>query len=223
MRLKRDFIHDLAEVLTGLDGEPFALVRFADGERAILEGKEVGSADGWSVPPIESKFTRDIWRSLTYSDENYFIGISCVCCDSDSHSWYNNNIATPVERLTFSNLFVNGNFEFFSAYVEENNLIKECAIVGSAPGCDYAVPENAVNNDWNIDGLIGELRKETRPILVAAGPASCNIIYRFWSETQRITPIVDIGSALDLFLHGRLTRGYHGKNSPNRKKICRWK
>ena len=104
---------------------------------------------------------------------------------------------------------------------------QRCAIVGSASMCQYDIPRNLVNHPESleiIDRVVEQLCKETKTILVAAGPASNIIIHLYWTrcpvEKRRV--ICDIGSALDPWLHGRLTRGYHDPKHPNRKKVCVW-
>lgn len=218
-----NFTHDFAADLAALDfnsPDPWALVRFADGERAILEGRDIPTADGWKVPPVDSEFTRGLWESLHFRDEGYHVGISCVCCDPQSAEWYRARVGVPESRCTYSNLFANGNAEV--AYQRLLDTAQSHMAVLIFPNCD------CVGNMPRIDDMLSQLKhldlRKRECFFVAAGPASNIIIHRYWRDTppEKRRTIVDIGSALDPLLHNKITRGYHHPDHPNRQKVCVW-
>ena len=212
------------QLLEALDGPAFAFSRYCDGEFAILTGSPVRTADKWVVPELDSKFTNDLHASLAYGDGDYHIGISPPCCLPDEHRRYLNAVQVPHNRLTFANIFVDANHNHVVNWVKGHGTLDKCAIVASSDRGTYVIPANAVNTEWDIDQLINKLLLETRPILVAAGPAAGIIIHKYWEaqEPSKRVVILDIGSAFDVWLHGRPTRGYHMGDSPNRKKVCSW-
>lgn len=230
------FSHDFADDLEQLDffsPEPWALVRFADGERAIFDpgyadcprALRFHAADGWDWRTREP-FALAMRSAFCEGDDDYYIGISCPCCDRDDANWYR-HFLKDSPRLTFSNLFCNANYDRFRQRCMQEKFGARCAIVGSAAACHYDIPRNLVNHPEAmkiIDETVAKLKDEHRTILVAAGPASNIIIHRYWTtcpaEKRRV--ICDIGSALDPWLHGRFTRGYHDPSHPNRKKVCVW-
>jgi hypothetical protein len=231
------FTHDFSDDLETLDffsDDPWALVRFADGERAILEDRNVPTADAWWPRWKGSEdFRKALRDSLVDWKKDYFIGIPCPCCDEESRKKVCDILNVAVlergdwPQLTFSNLFANANYNRFRQRAMEEKFGARCVIVGSGTPCTYDIPSNLVNHPEAmqiIDRLVEQLYHETKTILVAAGPASNVIIHRYWTtcpvEKRRV--ICDIGSALDPWLHNRFTRGYHDPKHPNRKKVCKW-
>jgi len=222
MMFSQEFVADLNRL--DFFGEPFALVRFADGERALCEGRPIrlhNEFESWQSTGESTPFTQLLNASLRADLPGYCIGISCPCCDEDAHRWYLKQVTVPRLQLTFSNLFVNGNHDRFLNRVEREKFTERCVIVSSGKG-QFCVPRQAVNDDWDMDGLVEQLCAVDRPILVAAGPAANVLIHKYWQRATRRQTIVDVGSALDGWIHGAGTRNYHRPDHPNRKKICRW-
>ena len=115
MIMAHDFRRDLAAI-DWFSPDQFALVRFADGERAILEGKVGQTADGWKQPTEDFKgaLADALWYPNRENSEGYHIGISCPCCDPEGHRFYLNKFKPELHsRLTFSNLLVNANTNEF--------------------------------------------------------------------------------------------------------------
>ncbi len=224
MIFSRDFQQDCKQLLESISGPPIALVRFCDGEYAILKNRKINTADKWRVPDAGSLFTSQLYASAVYREPDYLYGIPAPCCMKEEYEYFRAVCSSPQERFTFANVFVDGNHAQVIQWVKDNRVLDECAIVSSSKLGHYTIPANAVNDDWDMEKLIEDLRKETRPILVAAGPAANVIIHKYWKDQpvdQRVT-ILDIGSVFDFWLHGRATRGYHSGDNPNRKKVCSW-
>ena len=220
MNFTQDFRGDFNQMLHA--PEPFALVRFGDGERMILEKLPGPTADGWTVD-CPDEFRMALWDALECDLPEYYLGLCCECCDADAHRFLVGNVRAPRERLTFSNIFVNANYD--EAFSNLYALSKESAVVCCHDKAVFRVPANAVNEPWDIDGLVDRLCSVKTPILVAAGPAANIIIHRYWkrmyADPGRQT-IVDIGSVLDPVLFNRATRGYHFEDHANRSKVCVW-
>src|SRR5262249_13289378 len=79
MRFAQDFVADFDQF--DFHGPPFAFVRFGDGERSICRGVPLVNCDGWSYDGRASRFAADLDASLTFSDPDYYVGISDGCCD----------------------------------------------------------------------------------------------------------------------------------------------
>jgi SAM-dependent methyltransferase len=214
MRFTQNFITDFDQF--NFWGEPFAFVRFGDGERAICIGRPVEAQDGWSYDGLASQFAGDLNASLRYNDPNYYMGISDGCCDRPSRDWYLSQLTVPIHQVTFANIFVNGNYRRFRQLELAGTVI-----VSSGRG-DIQVPEDLVNGDYDLDGIINQLLSVDRPILVAAGPASCIIVHKYWMRAERRQTIVDVGSAIDELTKGRKTRQYQFPGSRTAELICTW-
>ncbi|MDE2101139.1 MAG: hypothetical protein KGL39_28080 [Patescibacteria group bacterium] len=237
------FTHSFADDLKAIDWfsrQPFALVRFADGERSILERREIPTADGWRLP--SESFRLALQAALTYPDGMgqtgcYHVGISCPCCDAEAHRWYLDKFA-PKEhsRLTFSNLFANANWEGFLERCRKSPP-RSVGWVGpypvdALPKFLYPVawvPRNLVNEPrWSdkVNRIVDKMLHEAAhgPILVSAGPAAKIIVHRFWEQFQYDCDrpcVIDIGSALDPYIHGAPRRGYQTQK-PEERKVCVW-
>lgn len=253
MQFSHNFAADLASI-DWFSGQPFALVRFADGERSILERRQIPTADGWRLPSESFRLALD--KALTYPDGQletgcYHVGISCPCCDAESHRWYLDKLpAKQHSRLTFSNLFANANWETFLERCR-NSPPRSVGWVGpypvdALPKFLYPVawvPRNLVNDplwEQKIDRICDKMVHESSdgPLFVSAGPAAKIIIHRYWSRSRahiseysddaayprdfdhRHT-VIDIGSALDPYIHGGPRRGYQTQKSEERK-VCVW-
>ena len=214
MRFTQDFLTDFDQF--DFRGRPFAFVRFGDGERSICRGVPLTNCDGWRYDGAASQFAADLNASLAHVDPDYYIGISDGCCDRAARDWFLERIRVPLEQITFANIFVNGNYRRF------RQLDLSGTVLVSSTGGDFTVPEHLINSDFDLDGLVDELLDVDRPILMAAGPASCVLIHKYWLRPGPKQTIVDVGSALDEVTKGRKTRGYHHPGSPTAGRICRW-
>jgi 2-polyprenyl-3-methyl-5-hydroxy-6-metoxy-1,4-benzoquinol methylase len=216
MRFAQDFVQDFNQF--DFHGPPFAFARFADGERAICMGQAIEGADGWRYAGGSSPLREDLLAALHYADPDYYLGISDGCCDPEAKEWYLREIRLPLAQVTFSNIFVNGNYSRFRQ-LDFKNL----AIVASVGG-DYWVPDDMLNIPFDIDRLVDRLLGVRRPILVSAGPSSCIIIHRYWlrANTQQRQVIVDVGSAIDELTKGRITRQYQVPGTRTAELVCFW-
>ena len=216
MNFTQNFITDFDEF--DFRGEPFAFARFGDGERAICEGRFVQAQDGWSYSGEKSQFAAELNAALRINAPNYCLGISDACCDPASKDWYLRQITIPLEQLTFANIFVNWNYRRFRQ-LDLNGM----AIVSSGHG-DFCVPDDLVHENFDIDRLVDQLLTGDRPILVAAGPASCIIVHKYWlrADPNRRQTIVDVGSAIDELTKGRKTRQYQMPGTRTAELICAW-
>jgi len=239
---EHDFRKDLERVIASIDaGTPFALVRFGDGEGTMLRQAEneapkkvQGVHEAWDTRAIDAGFRKDLEASLVADLPGYCIGISCVRCDTMSNRYYREKIQVPEERWTFAELFGWANYD--RAHVEFARILRSGAcLVTCGPHADYEIPPNlCVIPGWSDADIIGQLLKEDRPVLVAAGPGACTLIHHYWKaqKPDKRVPIVDIGAVLDPVIHdGEISRCYQqdghwgrtgGPMGPGEHQICRW-
>lgn len=229
MNFTHVFQQDLDAILQALDAKAvFALSRFADGERAVLEGTPIKGADGWQVPGMTA-LRPALMDALLYAEPSYYVGISCPCCSVSDREFYRTKVNVPDPHLTYSNVFANANNQRWLEWCHG----KECLLVSSSELSEppFRVPQGTESNgviDWfatgGIDKLVDDLLRcqGDSPIFVAAGPAASVIVHRYWARGRRDRPIINVGSSLDTLIHGRMTRGYHLPGHPNRSKVCVW-
>ncbi|MGD1851870.1 MAG: hypothetical protein ACFCBU_15215, partial [Cyanophyceae cyanobacterium] len=104
-----------------LTKEPLALARYADGEVLFIQGKSAQGIDGWTSPPGLSELGQDLIISLRHQEKSYYYGISCDCCDVNAKEFLLSHIPQEFNQITFSNLFANANFAYFSGKIQSLN------------------------------------------------------------------------------------------------------
>jgi hypothetical protein len=239
-----DMRSDLETVIKAIEKtEPFALVRFGDGEGSMLRlppaDKErqkyvKGQYETWDVREITPKFRSDLLKSLEEDIEGYCIGINCTRCDLLGHHYCLEHMKIAEDQMTFAEIFGWANYDRAAeAFLSIRN--NGSCLVTCGPEADHEVPHDiCVRSDWDEDEVVAKLLKENRPILVAAGPGACTIIHKYWKrqEPAKRVPIVDIGAVLDPVIHdGEISRcyqidGHWGRTGapmgPGEHQICRW-
>jgi hypothetical protein len=212
----QDHVHDFDAVLHAT--EPFALVRFGDGEAKVLAGAAYRSADAWSTPAGHCWIAPALAASLTDQREGYCIGLPPQCCMAVFATLANQS-TTPRHRLTFATLFLHANLARASELLVR---FAGACVVGSSFG-DLRIPADGVTVPWDLEGLVTQMLAIDRPILLAAGPCANVIAHRYWQRQtpERRVTILDVGSALDV-VHGARTRHYHQPGSPLLAHRCRW-
>lgn len=218
----QDFRKDFDQFLRE-DLEPFAFVRFHDGEYHVIEGLDYQSRSGWTTDGGPTWIQYPLLDALAYTESNYYIGISSPCDHSEAAHSYRRRLAGRSENnhLTFSSIFAHANYARFS---QVSKRYEDAVVVGSTDRCDFKVPSNGVTSQWDVDGLIEQLQTiEGRPIFVSAGPCSNVIIHHYWTRQppdRRVT-IIDVGAAIDEKIHGKTTRDYHKKGTGVAHR-CEW-
>jgi hypothetical protein len=221
MKFDHIFGNDLRTLMAEAEhGEPFAFVRFCDGEQAIMENKDIRTADGWKVG---NEWMRKAMKEAFLADlPGYHRGIACPCCWPEGAAWFRGALIN-LDVTTYSNLFVNGNYDTALPWLR--GLARNWCVVSSAWGSDIRVPadwSSIRDLDTYVSSTVIRMLSQRRPMLVAAGPLGKVLIHKCWEGSHVQRTILDIGSALDPDFFGKGNRGYHDPNHPNRKKICVW-
>jgi len=246
-----------------LNNEHFAFARFSDGELFILQNKRlelnenhyiIGNQRGGGMynkeeqkkflPEVHSENRQMLVDSLQHKQKNYYKGISCRCCVS--HSDFNFQIEMAGgddDYLTWSNLFINGNYERYLNEIFPLFKTKKVIMVvnenadlsdlGFNIVKDFRVGTNCFINDVNIvDSIkhyISENNIEDHIVLVSAASLSNIIIHKLFKEYPNNT-YFDIGSTLNPIMKMEGWKGSRvylrerwlgqGRNYLN--KVCIW-
>ena len=236
------------------NGENFAFSRFSDGELRIMQNKELVLAgdhfkignkktSGFYHPedhkhfnPEEHQFYRqELMDSYQHLQDNYYVGLSCRCCVGEADfqqmiDWYKGDPNSNL--LTWSNLWVNGNFPLFREHMipEFSNkkivyVLNEHANVEGLPfkvEKDFRVGENCIINDYDlIDTMsdwIGENSIENHTFLFSASSLSNFLIHHLYKRYPNNT-YIDVGTTMNDYLGMKGIRGYL---SGGNRKICIW-
>lgn len=237
LALTRDFTLDHARMVSGLlpgyGGPPYCFVRFADGERAILDDRKfLAKADHWCWKPGNNpEFSRALLDSLTLDLPGWHVGITASSCHEQDHARLLSLATVPPDRITFAELFCYANFQ------RTNDLdFSACFVVGpnaAEPNRfgprGHSFPLNAMEMVARgggrrsiMDALDWLLHVPTGPVAVACGPVGKVLISLYWRATSGLgftrRTVIDIGSGLGWKLHRRHTRHFQRTKS----ELNRW-
>ena len=208
----------------------FALVRYVDGELALMRNQGVGrqtqafNEDRWDAPAKPTRLGEDLIRGLSHTESNYYYGIPGKNDCQESYEYLSSLI--PKENITYAALFVNANYQktkdFFKNLKKPVNLLANES--GNPDGLPFEVesfcsfPDDCVN--WweeRADSFLQLMRSwvlaaENETFFVAAGPVSEVIIDEMYKANPN-NQYIDVGSALDELFYGRQTRPYMNSSS----------
>jgi hypothetical protein len=208
--------------------EKFSFSKYADGEFAILANQNITNVDNWTFNKDKhSNIREELVKSFKFKDPNYYVGVSCVCCQPTTHvMWMREE--SDQDTLTWANIFVNSNYPYFQDnFIPEFNnhdvvlFAREDARVEDLPFKVEHIPitsEAFIDNfdmveNFPIDSYSNKL------FLFCAGPLGNMLAAKFW-DTNKSNTYLDIGSTLNPFLT-ETNRGYL-RGSNTQLKTCIW-
>lgn len=219
-----------------LNNENFAFARYADGEMLILKninilnGTQAYDIDKWKYNN-NILFSNDLLNTCNHTEDNYYYAISCVCCDPEGNKFYKQLLKT--NNLTFSNLFINSNYNSFISFV--NSLQKDVCLIANKNclSSDYPfnvslkvpIPDDCVNwyenNKQKIIDTITNIAKShnNQLFFISAGPLSEIIIHTLYINNPN-NMYIDVGSSLDIYTHNKITRPYQIFGNSYNNKEC---
>lgn len=210
---------------------PFSLSRYGDGELTIMKGVPLDLAS-------KKEFTYDgntnmqeeLLDSFTYQDDSYFVGIGCKCCVGDeTYEEYKTLCQQPAENLTWANIFVNGNYNYFLHNIMPLfETFDEVVLV--SPGTTERLPfkvskhfkigPDVWGKQYNLkEDLVTYTKdKEGALVLLCAGPFA-NILCKTLHESNNRNTYLDLGSVFNVPLGIGANRGYL-QGAATLHKIC---
>jgi len=234
MRLTSSFQDSIKHIFEKVKNrEHFSFSKFADGEYKVLRNEFIQNCDNWIFDPIvnfnEQKYLMD---SFLYNHPDYYVGISCPCCQPHPHvQWMRNTVGT--ENVTWANLFVNGNYSFFTEHFfdEFSRWDGEVILVANEQGFGNKLPFYVSLyypikiGSWfspELEIVIEDMKEVARSgnnnlFLFSSGPLGNILAHLLHLENPNNT-YLDIGSTINPWVVGN-NRSYLKKNN---NKICRW-
>jgi hypothetical protein len=219
-------------------GTNFSLLRFADGERLLIEGLGIPESsqafrmDGWNSKGGNTKLGVDLARTLLYRNSNVIHAIACPCCSFPDFKYFAFKGDSRIP-ITHSNIFINGYYKKFQNFISQLqspiNLVANCkANLHALPfGAKQIlqVPSDCVTEweRWSKDFMLAAEAMAIGAIneifFIAAGPMSEPIIVAM-AKANPDNIYLDIGSALDEYLFGKKTRPYMFDSHPLSRRFC---
>jgi len=221
---------------------PLAFTRYADGEISLMQGKKIdltsqaNRIDRWNC--LDDNLTllgTDLENTLYYTDPNWIYAISCKCCDPLGQKWILSKLQQSEENITYSNLWINGNYPKFINAV--SNLSESVFLICNERGKDgmypfdvfdfYPIEDNCVitwKNKKNI--LINDMISiantySEKLFLISAGPLSEVLIHSLW-KSNPTNRYIDVGSAIDEFIYLSKTRPFMTAGNNYYNHICQF-
>jgi hypothetical protein len=217
--------------------------------KGVGRGSQATDIDGWQAPSQHTKLGKEILESLYHTEPNYYYAISCDTplyhTDPNYHSissvipsisdknYLLSHIKQDKKYITFANLWINGNYNMFLEKIKSHR--RPTIIIGNQNGENAKFPfeiENYLsfgNNcveTWEkysdeIKNILadGFGKISDRTVFISVGPMSEAIIHNLW-KINPTNQYVDVGSALDEYVHGRKTRPYMISGSFYNTQIC---
>ena len=214
--------------------QPFTLSKFADGEWMVMENQDLDNREFQFRQGPEFTRARDaLIDSFQYQHPQYYVGISCPCCQGENFERMIKFSKQPKERLTWANIWVNTNYGYFLGNILQEFKNYEVHLVANQAGHfgnipfpvkkTWLVSNNAWVEDWDmIENLCKAAKSEKGALfLFCCGPFG-NILAHKLTEASDKNTYLDIGSTLNPFLKAEgFKRGYF--NSWKSRNPCTWR
>lgn len=211
-----------------LNGEKFALGKFADGEWGAIKGTQFFPANGeWAANgdhPLYEIARKELEDALKYQDPNYYVAI-CPCYkEAIEFSGQNDS------QITYANIFVNSNYEYYKKnYID---LYKERDIhlvthkntnLNNLPfkvEKFYPIEYDAWVLNRDLPEQILEQDLSGKLFLFAAGAFANILVHKLWDKNKNNT-YLDVGSTLNPWTQiERLKRDYYMGNKELECLVC---
>lgn len=235
----KKFDLDFSKFIEMIDsGKKISLSRYGDGEMHIMRKNNIKGADGWIFDKEDKnkeKFSNALRDSFVFKDPDYFVGIACRCCVGDeNHELMKHESGQDESNLTWSNVFVNSNYQSTIEKLYKVLSRKSVVCVLNERSKDHIKnlpfdPEHIffvgdVIENW--DKYLNDIKEwlikkdlEDRVFVLCAGPLSSIMCHQLF-EINRKNTYLDLGSIFDPLILGN-SRGYHVK-SRTHNKTCVW-
>jgi len=200
--------------------QPFALLRYADGEHAVLQNTTLTNCDNWTFTSGSILCTH-LTDSLKNTRTNVYYGISGPSDSRSTFEYYWNAIENKG-NITFANVLVNQNhpewIRFLYSHDEPCVLISckkpENNLIGKVRVIEHVEISEKLVNVWDLEyeSYTKSMKKLATQytgmlFLICAGPLSEVFIDKMYSENP-LNTYIDAGSSLDVITKGAITRGY---------------
>jgi hypothetical protein len=212
----------------------FSFSKYADGEYKILRNEKITNCDNWTFDPDKHKEEHQyLLDSFRYESEDYWVGVSCPCCQPVSHCmWMRNEVNTP--NITWANLFVNSNYGEFvnKMFAEFSDWEGRTVLLANEKGKNNKLPFDVdlyvpCNGEAflmpHLEYHLAEMtllaaRQDGQLFLFSAGPLGNILAHRLHEVNPRNT-YMDIGSTVNPWIVGS-NRGYLQRPSATTR--CIW-
>lgn len=212
--------------------EPFSFSKYADGEWAAMHGVNLFNGEFRCEDTEAYNHSRKLLiDSFQYQHENYYVGVSCPCCQGNAHYEMKQFSGQNEEHLTFANIFVNENYSYYTEkFIPEysnwtvNLVANEKSDISKLPFAVknfYPVGINAWVNNLDLIETIKKNSAENELYLFCCGPFGNILAHQLWDHNKNNT-YLDIGSTLNPYLGFEGFRRGYLYGGADLHKVCIW-
>ena len=212
-------------------GSPFSFSKYADGEWAIINKNYLNNNEFEISDKTPDFFRQKLIESFRFKDPNYYIGISCPCCQGKEA--YKMNIFSDQneEHLTFANIFVNSNYSIYKeTFLKEYNNYDVHLIANKNSKIEnlpfkiekfYPIGFSAWVNDYKLIEEIKQQNLSNKLFLFCAGPFG-NLLAHQLHQSNKTNIYLDIGSTLNPWLQSEGFKRDYYINGEYSQRTCIW-
>lgn len=209
----------------------FSFSKFADGEWLMMRNIPINNNEFNYTN--EDEFYKDkLIESFKFKEDNYIVGISCPCCQGSHHYDMINFSEQNISNLTYANLFVNSNYEFYKKnFIEEFKNWDVCLVANKNSNINslpfkihkfYPVENTAWKHNYHIIEEIKKEKNKNKLFLFACGPFGNMLSHQLWDDNKE-NIYLDIGSTLNPWIQSEgFKRNYYNGDPQYSNKVCIW-
>lgn len=212
--------------------KPFAFSKYADGEWAIIQGHDIGNGEfNFKRGEGSELYRQKLIDSFKYKNAEYYVGISCECCQGKNHLLMKEESGQDEANLTYANLFVNTNYPLYvNNFIPEYKNHKIYLIANEKSKINnlpfkiekfYPIGDTAFINNYDLIEKIKLENIKDSLFLFCAGPFG-NILSHQLFESNPNNIYMDIGSTLNPWLQSEGFKRDYYCNGHFSNKTCIW-
>jgi len=212
-------------------GAPFSFSKYADGEWAIMNDLQINNNEFETSNKTPIFFKKKLIESFRFKDPDYYVGISCPCCQGMEAYKMAIFSDQKEDHLTYANIFVNSNYQIYKeTFLKEYNNYDIHLVANKNSKIEnlpfkvekfYPIGFSAWVNDYHLIEEIKQQNISNKVFLFCAGPFG-NLLAHQLHETNKKNIYLDIGSTLNPWLQSEgFKRDYYMNTNLSFKK-CEW-
>lgn len=228
----KNFKEEIIKIFEKLQSKkPFSFSKFADGEWFMMRDIPINNNE-FNYTKDDQFYKDKLIDSFKFKDDEYYVGISCPCCQGSEHQKMIDFCGQDDKHLTFANIFVNSNYQIYKdLFIEEFKNWNVHLIANKKSKVDnlpfkiekfYPVENTAWKENY---GLIEEIKKDNlrnKLFLFACGPFGNMLAHQLWEHNKNNT-YIDIGSTLNPWLQSEgFKRDYYDFGLTYKNRTCYW-
>jgi hypothetical protein len=228
----KEFNNELIKMYERLKSrQPFSFSKFADGEWFMMRGIPINNNE-FNYTPEDDFYKTKLIESFKFKDKDYYVGISCPCCQGQEHKNMMDFSEQDNEHLTFANIFVNSNYETYKKlFIEEYKNWEIHLVANKNSKIEnlpfkiekfYPVENTAWKYNYNLIDEIKQANNVGKLFLFACGPFGNMLAHQLWESNKKNT-YLDIGSTLNPWLQSEgFKRDYYNGGLVYKDRNCVW-